>query len=150
MWILKFIEENLPIYICLLAAMGILLGVSLIVKGKLKKQRDYKIDGITVIALCVLQFVCGLFLPTHTAEKTGVVKTLSAEATVEKTVKADGKHLTYISYKDKLITLDDKGYYYMLNNHAGEEIELKYIADIMEDGSLDNCRLDSIDIMSQS
>ena len=46
MWILKFIEENLPIYICLLAAMGILLGVSLIVKGKFQKQRDKMLDGI--------------------------------------------------------------------------------------------------------
>ena len=150
MWILKFIEENLPIYICLLAAMGILLGVSLIVKGKFQKQRDKMLDGIGVIVLCVLQFVCGLFLPTHTVEKTGVVKNITAEATVEKIVNTDGKHFTYISYDDKyLITLDDEGYYYMLNNHIGEDIELKYKADVMEDGSFDNCKLDSIEIKSQ-
>ena len=130
MWILKFIEENLPIYICLLAAMGILLGVSLIVKGKFQKQRDKMLDGIGVIVLCVLH--------------------ITAEATVEKTVNTDGKHFTYISYDDKyLITLDDEGYYYMLNNHIGEDIELKYKADVMEDGSFDNCKLDSIEIKSQ-
>lgn len=151
MWNLDHVVENLPIIICILAVAGIVLGISQIVKGRIEKHRNYILNGITITLLCAFQFACAVYLPTNTVEKSGVSKTITAEATVEKAVNADGKYLTYISYDDKyLITLDDEGYYYMLNNHVGEEIELKYIADVMENGSYDNCTLDSIEIMSQS
>lgn len=151
MWNLDYVVENLPIIICILAVAGIALGISQIVKGRIEKHKNYILNGITVMLLCAFQFACGIYLPANTVEKSGVTKTITAKATVEKAVNADGKYLTYISYDDKcLITLDDEGYYYMLNNHEGEDLELKYMVDIMEDGSFDNCKLDSIEIMSQS
>ena len=150
MWNLDYVVENLPIIICILAVAGIALGIFQIVKGRIEKHKNYILNGIAVMLLCAFQFACSLCLPANTVEKSGVVKTFTAKATVEKAVNADGKYLTYISYNDKLVTLDDEGYFYMLNNHEGEDIELKYIVDIMEDGSFDNCKLNSIEIISQS
>lgn len=148
---INFITNNLPIYIGVLGALGVLLGISRIVKGNRKRERDYMIDGILVICMSLVCLGCGIKFSSETTKETGVVKSFTTTATVEKTAKIDGKHFTYISYGNKsLITLDDEGYYYMLNNHKGEDIELTYKADVMEDGSLDNCRLDNIEIKSQS